>query len=125
VTANAVLDQLRDNGAVLYAATLTFPTSSGTLEEVPATRLEGGDLMAEVERDRVLGDGPKQSGGLRLPSSQVTGFPASLDRIAGDLLHQYVVTYVIPAGSKSDGSVSIATKRRGWTVRGPSRVPKL
>ena len=89
------------------------------------TRLEGGDLTAEGERDRVLSDGPKQSGGLRLGSAGIEGFPAALERIAGELRRQYTVTYVIPAGSKSDGRVTIATKRRGLTVRGPSRVSEL
>ena len=124
VTANGVLDELRDNGAVLYAVTVVGPaTSAGTLQEAPATRLEGGDLTSQVERDRVLGDGPKQSGGLYLPSARVEAFPAALERIAGELLHQHVVTYIIPAGSKSDGRVSIATTRKGLTVRGPNRVP--
>lgn len=126
VTADGVLDQLRANGAVLFAVTVvTFGGAGGGLQEAPQTRLEGGDLTAQVERDRVLSDGPKQSGGLRLSSTRVEGFPASLDRIARELLHQYVVTYIIPAGSKSDGRLSIAATRKGLTVRGPNLVPAL
>jgi hypothetical protein len=124
VTADGVLDQLRDTGAVFYAVTVVGFANSGTLQQAPGTRLEGGDLTSEVERDRVVGDGPKQSGGLTLSSARVEGFPSALARIAGDLLHQYVVTYVLPAGSRSDGRVNIVPRRKGLTVRGPNRVPE-
>jgi len=126
VTADGFLSLLRDIGTTLYAATLVVAErSAGTLQESPVTRLEGGDLTAEAERERVLGDGPKQSGGLRLGSTGIEGFPAALERIARELGRQYTVTYVMPAGSKSDGRLSIATKRRGLTVRGPNRVSEL
>ncbi len=126
VTAEGVLGVLRDSGTTLYAATLILAeASAGILQESPVTRLEGGDLTAEAERDRVLNDGPKQSGGLRLGSTGIEGFPAALERIAGELRRQYTVTYLIPTGSRSDGRVSIATKRRGLTVRGPNRVGEL
>jgi hypothetical protein len=52
-------------------------------------------------------------------------FPAALDRIRAELLHQCAVTYVVPAGSKSDGRLSLAAKRKGVTVRGPRQVPKI
>jgi hypothetical protein len=124
VTAAGFLDQIRDSGAVLYAATIVgLTSSSGTLQQAPNTRLEGGDLTSLVEADQVLGDGPKQSGGLRLSSPTVQAFPAALERIAGELLHQHVVTYILSAGSKSDGRLTISTKRKGLTVRGPNRVP--
>jgi VWFA-related protein len=122
VTANGVLDQLRDSGAVLYAATLVGP--AGTME----TRTpESGNLetVEEIERDRALNDGTKQSGGLRLGSLRREGFQPLLDRISRELLSEYEVTYVIPAGSSSDGRLSITSKRKGITVRGPTRVPRL
>lgn len=121
VTANGVLDQLRDNGAVLHAATLAglagidAPTPESPHLEVPE----------ETERDRALNDGTRQSGGLRLSSPRIEGFPALLDRIRNELLNQYVVTYVMPAGSKSDGHVGLTTSRKGITLRAPSQLPKL
>ena len=57
-------------------------------------------------------------------TSQVK-FPAALERIAGELLHQHIVTYLIPAASKSDGRLSITPKRKGLTLRGPNRVPEV
>ena len=125
VTANGVLDQLRDNGVALYAVTITVSSRGGTLVESPATRLEGGDLTSEMERERVLNDGPKQTGGLHLSLLGPEGFGAALDRVTGELLHQYAVTYVIPAGVKSDGRVKIEATRKGLTVRGPNLMPKV
>ena len=126
VTANAVLDVLRDSGGSLYAATIVVGAGSGgRLVEDPTTRIEGGDLTAIVERDRVLNDGTKQSGGLRLPSMNVQAFTPALDRVVSEITHQYVVSYVMPAGTKSDGRVTIGTRRRGITVRGPNRLPGL
>lgn len=126
VTADAALDELRAAGVVLHSATYVgWRTSPGTLQEVPPTRLEGGDLTQAVERDRLLGDGPKQSGGLRLPTSQPDGFGPALERIADDLVHQWRVTYLIPAGGRSDGRINVDANRRNLKLRGPSRLPEV
>jgi hypothetical protein len=126
VTAEGVLSELQNTGTVLYAATLVgLSTSLGSLTEAPATRLEGGDLTAGIERDRLINDGPKQSGGLRISSVHQEGLQPALTRIGNDLLNQYAVTYILPAGSKSDGRISLTMKRKGLTLRGPSRVPQV
>jgi hypothetical protein len=123
VTAEAVFNELRDGGTALYAATFAgWRTRPGTLVEQPATRLEGGDLTQEVERDRVLNDGPRQSGGFRVTSTRIDDLAAALGRMADDLLHQYRVTYELAPGTRADGRVSIGARRKGLTVRGPSRV---
>ena len=123
VTAEAVFNELRDGGVALYAATFAgWRTRPGTLVEQQATRLEGGDLTQEVERDRVLNDGPKQSGGLRVTSTRIDDLAAALGRMAEDMLHQYRVTYELVPGTRADGRVSIGARRKGLTVRGPSRV---
>lgn len=122
VTANGVLDQLRDSGTALYAVTLVGP--AGTVPP-PTPDMAHLETTEEVERDRALNDGTRQSGGLRLSSMRMDDFPAALDRIRGELLNQYELTYVMPAGSKSDGRVSITTKRKSLTVRGPARVPAV
>jgi hypothetical protein len=126
LTAEGVFDQLRDNRVTLYAATFVgWRTRPGTLVELPPTRLEGGDLTEEVDRDRVLGDGPRRSGGLRVPSTTPDGFGPALTEIADDLLGQYQVTYALPAGTKSDGRISLSAKRQGLRLRGPSRLPEI
>lgn len=121
VTANGVLEQLRDTGTVLYAATLVGP--AGTADP-PTPDMAHLETREEVERDRALNDGTRQSGGLIVSSMRTDDFPAALDRFRGELLHQYELTYVLPAGSKSDGRVSITTIRKGVTLRAPTQVPK-
>jgi len=122
VTANGVLDQLRDNGTVLYAVTLVGP--AGTVP-APTPEMAHLETVEEVERDRALNDGTRQSGGLRIPSMRQDDFPAALDRIRGELLNQYELTYALPAGTKSDGRVSITARRKGVTLRGPTHLPKI
>ena len=53
----------------------------------------------EIERDRALNEGTRQSGGLRLTVLSLEGFPAALDRVRDELLNQYAVTYVVPSGN--------------------------
>ena len=126
VTAEGAFEQLRDGRVTMYAATFVgWNTRTSGLVQLPPTRLEGQDLTEEVDRDRVLGDGPKQTGGLRVPVSTTEGFPAALEQIAGDLEGQFRVTYALPAGTKSDGRVSVSAARRGLRVRGPSRLPEM
>lgn len=127
VTAEGVVAQLRDGRGVLYAATLKGADSFAG----PSDATSGGRRLAlegqasGLERDKVFSEGTRHSGGLHVSTARIDGFPAALQRIAGDLQYQYVVTYLIPAGTKSDGRVSISATRKGLTVRGPSRVPEL
>lgn len=122
VTADGVLDQLRDNGTALYAVTLVGP--AGTIPP-PTPEMAHLETMDEVERDRALNDGTRQSGGLRLAAMRGDDFPAALDRIRAALQFQYRLSYLVPAGSKSDGRVSIATTRKGVTIHGPRQLPRI
>jgi hypothetical protein len=124
VTANGVLDRLRDTGAVLHAATLLIQTRTGPLEENPTTRLEGADLTEEIERDRLLSEGPKQSGGLHLTSPGLDVLPAAFEKILGALRNEFVVTYELPPGTKSDGRINVQAKRKGLKIHAPTRLPK-
>jgi hypothetical protein len=123
VRAEGVFDELREGGAVLHAATFVgWRTSGGTLQQMPATRLEGGDLTQLVERDRVLGDGPKRSGGLRVSSTSVDGLGPALARVAEAIQTELKVTYLVPAGTRSDGRMSVESTRKGVTVRAPTQI---
>ena len=121
VTANGVLDQLRDTGAVLHVATL----ASTRTADAPTPEMAHIEAIEEIERDRVLNEGPKQSGGLRFSLLNMEAFPPAFDRIRGELQHQLSVTYAIPDGAKTDGRLSIASTRKGVTVRGPRQLPKI
>ena len=122
MAANGVLDQLRDTGTVMHATTLVGP--AGPLEP-PTPEMAHLENVDEIERDRVLNEGPKQSGGLRLSLLRTEALSAALDRIRGELLHQWTVTYTMPAGAKSDGQLTLSTKRKGVTIRGPRQVSKI
>ena len=106
----------------MTAATLTGSETS----TVPSGATSGGrrlDLEGQVaglERDRVFGQGTRQSGGLHLSTQRTAGLWTALERIAGELQHQYVVSYA--GDAKSDGGITIEAARRGIAVRGPTRI---
>ena len=107
---------------MLYAATLANWTTS----TVPSGVTSGGrrlDLEGQVsglEGDKLFGDGARQSGGLHLSFQRTAGMFAALERIAGELNSQFVVSY--EGDPKSDGSVSVTAGRAGIAVRGPTRT---
>ena len=122
VTAEAVLEQLTAGRTVLYAATLAGADTS----TIPPGATSGGrrlELEGQVsglERDKVFSSGTRQSGGLHLSSQRTAGLWTALERIAGELTHQYVVSY--EADARSDGTVTIEAARRNISVRGPTRA---
>ena len=122
VTAEAVLEQLMAGRTVLYAATLAGAETS----TIPAGATSGGrrlELEGQVsglERDKVFNSGTRQSGGLHLSSQRTAGLWSALERIAGELTHQFVVSY--EADARSDGTVTIEAARRTISVRGPTRA---
>jgi len=122
VTAEAVLEQLMAGRTVLYAATLagseTSTIPSGATSGGRRLELEG--QVSGLERDKVFSGGTKQSGGLHLSSQRTAGLWNALERIAGELHNQYVLTY--EGDLRSDGSVTIEAARQGIAVRGPTRV---
>jgi hypothetical protein len=122
VTAEAVLEQLTAGRTVLYAATLagaeTSTIPSGATSGGRRLELEG--QVSGLERDKVFSSGTRQSGGLHLSSPRTAGLWAALERIAGELRQQYVVSY--EADVRSDGTVTIEAARRNISVRGPTRA---
>jgi hypothetical protein len=122
VTADGVLEQLLGGRAVLYAATIAGSETTS----IPVGATSGGrrlDLEGQVtglERDKVFGQGTRHTGGLHLSSQRTAGLWNALERIAGELHNQYVVSY--EGDPRSDGSVTIEAARQGIAVRGPTRV---
>ena len=110
----SVLDKIRHSGATMHAATLAGGEQSAA---------GVGSLGDESGREQVLGDGSKQSGGRRIDVTATTAIPKALQQIAGDLLSQYAITYVLPDGVKPDKRFNITVKRRGVTLRAPSAIP--
>ena len=122
VTAEGVLEQLAAGSSVLYAATIAGWTGS----TVPAGSTSGGrrlDLEGQVsglERDRMYDEGARQSGGMHVSFQRTAGMFDALERIAGELSRQYVVSY--DSDPRSDGSLSVEAARTGLIVRGPKRT---
>ena len=114
-----VLDQLRRSGAALYVVSVLGSTLRPTS---PATR--PSDLLNEnLGLNEVLGDGPKRSGGRREEVPAIAGALTGLQQLAELLKRQYVVEYVLPAGVKPSDRFSIASKRKGVSLRAPTHIP--
>jgi hypothetical protein len=80
-------------------------------------------FLRGVELGKVLGDGPKRSGGMTQDVSAGVALGPVLDKIAQNLLHQYVLTYTLPDGTKPNERFELTTSRKGVTLLAPSRVP--
>lgn len=79
--------------------------------------------LTGVELGRVLGDGPKQSGGIVERVSGHLVVQPTIAKIAGMLLNQYVLTYTLPNGVKPSDRFSLATSRKGVKLLAPTRIP--
>jgi len=77
-----------------------------------------------IELGKVLGDGPKQSGGMVQQAGSGLAIGPALSKIADNLMHQYVLTYNLPDGVKMNEKLSLATSRKGVTILAPSRLPE-
>lgn len=99
-----VLGAIRDSRAQLHVVAV----SAGGM---------GGDLS------RILSDGPRQSGGRQVGVSALSAVPRAMEQIATDLASQYLLTYARPDGAKPSDRLAVSMKRRGVTLRAPTRVP--
>jgi len=115
MSTDQVLNALRDAGSVMYAIVVPGGTTM-------ATSL--GQMGDTEGSDKVLGDGPKQSGGRQIEIEGSTlGFEPRFQNVADELMHQFVVTYTLPDGVKPDNKVSVSTKRKGINLHAPTRIP--
>ena len=96
-------------------------------ETLNALQASGASLsvvyLTGVDLGKVLGDGPKQSGGV---IEQVTGqvvLGPTLKKVADNLLNQYVLTYTIPDGVKLNEKLSLSTTRKGVKLLAPAKLP--
>ena len=119
VHSNLVLDQIRRSGAILHVFSVERSALRSTV-----TATKAPDLLQEnMHLNRVLGDGPKQSGGRHQSIVASVGFLAGLQNLATELLSQYRVSYTLPAGVKRSDRLNVSVKRRGTLVRAPARIP--
>jgi von Willebrand factor type A domain-containing protein len=99
-----VLEPLRAAGAAFHAITLGRPSTS---------------LRDETrERNIVLDEGPRETGGRREELLTSMALDAKLTQLAAELTHQYKVTYARPQSLIPPEHVTVAAARPGITARG-------
>lgn len=95
-------------------ALATLQASSAALCVLYVTGLDLG---------KMLGDGPKQSGGFVERIGGGAAAETALAKMADNLMHQYVLTYSLPEGVKMNEKLQLTTTRKGVTLVAPSRLP--
>jgi hypothetical protein len=130
LSGNNVRDPLRKSGAILEVVsvgvrTAASPTAGGGLGmSAAAARAQMQDDEARQSAfalAQVMGDGSKETGG-RNEHVISTSLVPMLESIADELLHQYEMTYTLPAGQKPDDKLEVKSKRQDVTVRAPTRL---
>jgi hypothetical protein len=115
---NEVLDELwRSHAAlhVVFAETIARPAPNVTK---PSDLLENNFNL-----NKVIGDGPKESGGIRRDVLTAGLVQTEVQQVAADLLSQYEVTYARPAGGNPPRRLQVSVRRSGATVTAPTRAP--
>jgi hypothetical protein len=117
--ARPVLDTLHGSRAVLHVLFAESPAVRPA-----ATAGKPADLLEEnFNLSRVLGDGPKQSGGRRRDVLATGAIIQGIQQIARELLAQYAITYARPVGGNPSQKLEVSVKRRGAKVMAPTRAP--
>ena len=119
VNSDFVLDQLRKSGAALHV----FSVANSALRSTVAATTPKDLLQENMHLYRVLGDGPKQSGGRHQQIVASAGVLHGLQSLASELSSQYRITYTLPAGAKRSERLTISVRRKDLIVRGPEKLP--
>jgi hypothetical protein len=99
-----VLEPLRASGAAFHAITLGRPSTS---------------LSDEArERNIVLDEGPRTTGGRREELLTSMALGGKLTQLADELMHQYKVTYARPQSLIPPERVTVSAAKAGVTARG-------
>jgi hypothetical protein len=99
-----VIDPLKATGAAFNALVIGRPSSS---------------LSSEArERNMVLDEGPRVTGGARMDILAIEGLAPRLKQLADQLTHQYKVTYARPQSLIPPERFAVTTNKPGLTARG-------
>lgn len=121
-SANAILAALDRSHAALHVVAVGKPTFR-RMNRAPTEDVQGDEwAVDEQNRNAVLGEGPKQSGGRRHELTAATGLGKALEAVADDLLNQYTLVYAGATDAKSSRKLSVSVKRRGISVRAPAKI---
>ena len=119
VNSGFVLDQLRKSGAALYV----FSVANSALRATVAAKTPKDLLQENMHLFRVLGDGPKQSGGKHQQIVASAGVLLGLQNLASELTSQYRVIYTLPTGVKRSEKLDVSVRRKDIVVRAPEKLP--
>lgn len=107
--AERVLDELYKSGATLHVLTIGTPT---------------GTLTDEIRnKNLVVARGTESTGGRREHLLAEMAIPAALEKLADELLNQYVVTYGRPDALVPPEQIAVTVNRPGLTARARTRLP--
>lgn len=118
VPAHLVLDQLAKSRSKLYVIQVVGTMLRPTVPITQSRQLLGENLNLS----EVLGEGPKQTGGLREEIAAAPGLVLGLQRIAAELKNQYALEYARPPKGKPLERLNVSVKRRGLNLRAPTKV---
>lgn len=122
--ANTILAALERSRAALHVVAVGTPT----MRKMNRALVESGGVQGDdwtvdqANRNAVLGEGPRQSGGRRHELAVATGLTRALEAVADDLLNQYALVYAGATDTKPSRKLSVSVKRRGVTVRAPTKI---
>jgi VWFA-related protein len=120
--AKPILAALERSRAALHVVAVGTPTMR-RMNRAPTEGVQGDEwAVDEQNRNAVLGEGPKQSGGRRHDLAVATGLAKALEAVADDLLSQYALVYAGATDTKPSRKLSVSVKRRGVTVRAPAKI---
>ena len=119
VNSDLVLDQLRKSGAALHV----FSVANSALRSTMIATAPKDLLQENMHLHRVLGDGPKQSGGRHQQIVASAGFLMGLQNLASELTSQYRVSYTLPQGVKKSEKLNVTVRRKDAVVRAPAKLP--
>lgn len=121
------LRKARRPSIIALTVTGDGPLSDLADEAMNALRSSGASLsvicVSGAQLGMVLGDGPKQSGGMIEQVTNNLGLDPAIAKIANNLLKQYELTYTIPDGVKPSDRFSLSTSRKGVKLLAPTRLP--
>jgi VWFA-related protein len=105
-----VLEALYASGATLHVLAIGAPSGS-TSEEIR-------------NRNMAIAEGTEATGGRREQLLAEMSIPGALDKLADELLHQYVVTYGRPESLIPPEKITVTVTKAGLTARARTRLPK-
>ena len=115
---NEVLDELWRSHAALH---VVFAETIG--RPAPAITKPSDLLENNFNLSKVIGDGPKESGGVRRDVLTAGLVQSEVQLVANDLLRQYAITYARPVGGSPPRKLQVSVRRNGASVTAPTRAP--